>query len=206
LHTIRSGVIADANRTPMRFAPTPPRFLPQPHLALQRGRPFPITWLALPAEDARLDAVIAQRLQTASTLRPDAARGAPLFTLHCAVCHRFRDQGGAIGPGLDGVASRHLTRLVEDVLDPSRNVDPAFRVTTLTFKNGGTTSGLNHRVEGERMHLTDPASGLAIVVDQREVSEVTRSPLSAMPSFETILSEGELFDLLEFLRTPPPAK
>ncbi len=161
---------------------------------------------ALPPEDARLDAVIAQRLRTANTLKPDGARGAPLFTLHCAACHRFRDQGGAIGPSLDGVGSRQLTRLVEDVLDPSRNVDPAFRVTTLTLKNGGTTSGLNHRNEGERVQLTDPASGQEIVVDQRDVSEVTRSPLSPMPTFESTLSEGELFDLLEFLRTPAPTK
>ena len=47
-----------------------------------------------------------------------------------------------------------LARLVEDILDPNRNVDPAFRLTAVTLKNGETKSGLNHREEGDRVLLT----------------------------------------------------
>jgi mono/diheme cytochrome c family protein len=89
----------------------------------------------LPPEDARIDAVIAQRVGAAGNFKADAGRGAPLFATHCATCHRFREQGGNIGPSLDGIGSRLLGRLIEDILDPSRNIDPAFQLTSVTLKN-----------------------------------------------------------------------
>ncbi len=156
-----------------------------------------------PSEDARLDAVIAARLGAAGTYKPDAARGAPLFAQHCAACHRFRDAGGNLGPSLDGISSRATPRLVEDILDPSRNVDPVFRLNTVTLKNGETKSGLNHRDDGTTVRLTDPAGGAEIALAKSEVASVAVLPVSAMPAtFETALTEAEFFDLLEFLRSP----
>lgn len=158
---------------------------------------------SLPPEDARLDAVIAARLGAAGNHQPDATRGGPLFTLHCAACHRFRDTGGNLGPSLDGIGSRSQQRLVEDVLDPSRNIDPVFRLTTLTLRNGETRSGMNRRDEGDRVRLTDPATGQEIDVARGDIAELATSPASPMPAtFETALSEAEFFDLLEYLRRP----
>lgn len=158
---------------------------------------------SLPPEDARLDALIAARVGAAGNHTPDAARGAPLFAQHCASCHRFRDQGGNLGPSLDGIASRPLARLVEDILDPSRNVDPAFRLVTVTLKNGETKSGLNLRDEGDRTLLTDPATQQPITLAKPDIAATAVSPVSAMPAiFESALSEKEFFDLIEFLRAP----
>jgi putative heme-binding domain-containing protein len=157
----------------------------------------------LPPEDARLDAVVALRVASASGAKGNVGRGAPVFAMHCAACHKLRGTGGNIGPSLDGLASRPLARIVEDILDPSRNVDPAFRVTTLTLTNGETKSGINHREEGDRVLLTDPATGQDIILPKTEVKDVTPSTTSPMPAtFETALTEQEFFDLLEFLREP----
>ena len=157
----------------------------------------------LPAEDARLDAVIAARLGAAGAHPPDAARGAPLFAQHCAACHRFKDTGGTLGPSLDGIGSRATARLVEDILDPSRNVDPAFRLTTVTLKNGDTRTGLNPRDEGASLRLTDPAGGPDVVVPRADIARTEESAASAMPAvFESTLTEPEFFDLLEYLRAP----
>jgi putative heme-binding domain-containing protein len=159
--------------------------------------------LSLPPEDARLDAVIAARLGAAGNYKPDAARGAPLFATHCAACHRFRDTGGNLGPSLDGIGSRALPRLVEDILDPSRNVDPTFRLTTVTLKSGETRSGMNFREEGDRIVMRDPASTEDVTIARADVASTAASGVSPMPAtFETTLSEKEFFDLLEFLRAP----
>ncbi len=156
----------------------------------------------LPDEDARLDAVITQRLASAGAHRADLTRGAALFTQHCAACHRFRDTGGTLGPSLDGSSARTVARLVEDILDPSRNIDPAFRLTSLTLKSGETKSGLNHRPGSLHHTLTDPTTGLDTMVPAAEVATVSPSPVSAMPAaFETLLQPAELLDLIEFLRT-----
>jgi putative heme-binding domain-containing protein len=156
----------------------------------------------LPPEDARLDALIAQRLGSLNSAKPDEKRGTVLFNQHCASCHKFRDTGGNLGPSLDGIASRNPARLIEDILDPSRNIDPAFRVHTLTLKNGETKSGLGLREEAGRVFLSDPASSEKLEFARADVTEISASPVSAMPAiFDSVLAESELFDLIAFLRS-----
>lgn len=174
----------------------------EPRPAALRDRAAVLTG-KLPPEDARLDALIAQRLGAAGSHKPDAARGVPLFTTHCAACHRFRDTGGNLGPSLDGISSRALPRLVEDILDPNRNVDPVFRITTVTLKGGETKAGMDFRDDGAQVRLRDPATGQDVTIAQADVERVTASAASPMPaSFETTLTEAEFFDLLEYLRSP----
>jgi putative heme-binding domain-containing protein len=160
---------------------------------------------ALPPEDARLDAIITERLDASAQHKPDVARGAALFAQHCNTCHRFRDAGGNLGPSLDGIASRGVARLLEDILDPSRNIDPSFRLVTVTLKNGETKSGMNHRLEGDGVLLTDPGTGENIEIPRAEVADVSVTSLSAMPAaFETALSAPELLDVISFLGSPAP--
>jgi putative heme-binding domain-containing protein len=170
--------------------------------AALRGRVAKLTG-KLPPEDARLDALIAQRLGAAGNHKPDAARGRPLFATHCAACHRFRDTGGNIGPNLDGIGSRAQPRLVEDILDPNRNVDPVFRITTVTLKNGEPRAGMDFRDEGAQVRLRDPATGQDVTIARSEIGRIDASATSPMPAtFETALTEAEFFDLLEYLRSP----
>jgi putative heme-binding domain-containing protein len=51
-------------------------------------------------------------------------------------------KGAKAGPQLDGIGGRGLDRLMEDILDPNRNVDQSFRATNLALHNGQTVSGL----------------------------------------------------------------
>lgn len=156
----------------------------------------------LPNEDARLDAVIAQRLGAAGSFKTDTANGAAVFAKHCALCHRYRETGGNLGPSLDGSASRTLARLVEDILDPSRNIDPGFRLTTVTLKSGETKGGFNLREQGDQVQLTDPSTGTEFSLPRSEVAETTPSPISPMPpTFETTLTSRELLDVIAYLRS-----
>jgi putative heme-binding domain-containing protein len=158
---------------------------------------------SLPPEDARLDALVAYRVGALGSFKPDRTNGAAVFAAHCAACHRFRDAGGNLGPSLDGIGSRALPRLVEDILDPNRNVDPTFRLTTLTLKNGETRSGMDLREEGGRLVWRDPGTGAEIAAAKADVMETTASALSPMPAaFETVLSEQDFSDLLDYLRSP----
>jgi len=128
-----------------------------------------------------------------------AERGLAVFTKHCAACHRIGEVGVVIGPQLDGVGQRGLERIVEDVLDPNRNVDAAFRTTILRLKGGETVSGLLRREEGESIVLAD-TTGKESTVPASRVQRRVESPLSLMPSNvgETVTSE-EFNDLVKFL-------
>ena len=71
------------------------------------------------------------RLKQYQAAGGNAVRGAEVFRTACAACHARGGQGGNIGPQLDGPGSRGAARVVEDILDPNRNVDPSFRYATV---------------------------------------------------------------------------
>ena len=158
----------------------------------------------LPSEDARLDALIFTRTAAFATAKPDAARGATVFAQNCAVCHRVKDTGGNLGPSLDGIGSRTIQRVIEDILDPSRNIDPTFRLTTVTLKNGDTKSGLNLRTEGGVTLLRDPATNQEVSIPNADIQTTAASPLSPMPAaFDAVLTESDFFDVVAYLRGAP---
>jgi hypothetical protein len=73
------------------------------------------------------------------------------------------------------------------------------------LKNGETRTGMNLRLEGEAWRFTDPADGREIALPAAEVATAAVSALSPMPAaFETLLSEAELFDVIDYLRQPRP--
>lgn len=157
----------------------------------------------LPPEDARLDVVIAQRSSAFVPAKADASRGSEVFAQNCVMCHRRGSVGGNIGPSLDGIGSRGAGRLLEDILDPSRNVDPAFRLASVALRSGETRSGMNLRDEGTTYRLTDPISGKDEIVLKSEVTGKTLVSGSPMPAaFESSLSEKDFFDLLAYLLRP----
>ena len=96
----------------------------------------------LPAADQRVQTLLNQRRAGFQRAHGDPTIGSKIFEKHCAICHLIANKGAKIGPQLDGVGIRGLERLLEDTLDPSRNVDQAFRTTTLVFNNGQLVNGL----------------------------------------------------------------
>src|SRR5207237_5534763 len=85
----------------------------------------------------------------------DAQKGEAIFAQNCGVCHKIGAIGNVVGPQLDGIGNRGLERLLEDVLDPNRNVDRAFRTHVIVLKDGDVVSGLPRREEGELLILAD---------------------------------------------------
>lgn len=159
----------------------------------------------LPPEDARLNQLIADRTKAHHASRADVARGAKVFEQSCAACHRFRNVGGNVGPNLDGVSARGAARLIEDILDPNRNVDPLFRQTTIETTDGETLLGANVRDEGESLRLAD-ATGRDFTVPKAKIKTQTQSALSLMPPvFESALPPADFQDLIGYLLSAPPA-
>jgi putative heme-binding domain-containing protein len=175
---------------------------------LTRPKPFRDRAVALtkdlPPEDARLDSLITERARTFAAAKADASHGAQVFQQNCAVCHRFRSQGGNVGPNLDGVIARGAARLIEDILDPNRNVDPLFRQTTFETTEGDTLIGANVRDQGDAILFADP-TGKDVTIQKSHIKKQTTSALSLMPPvFETTIPLPDFYDLLSYLLSPAP--
>ena len=135
----------------------------------------------------------------------DAALGAAVFAKNCAACHQVDGRGARVGPQLDGIGVRGLDRLLEDVMDPNRNVDQAFRATTLALKDGRVLHGLLARQDGAVLVLVD-AEGKEVPVPADAVDERRTTPLSPMPAnFADAIDPADFRHLMGFLLTKRPA-
>jgi putative heme-binding domain-containing protein len=160
----------------------------------------------LPPADDRVRDLLAERRRRFDASARDPQRGAQVFEKICAACHQIQGEGARIGPQLDGIGARGPDRILEDVLDPSRNVDQAFRTTQLALTDGRIVSGLLLREEGVVLVLAD-SQGKEVRVANDQVDERSVSQLSPMPAnFTEQIEEDEFYDLIAFLLAPPPRK
>ena len=154
---------------------------------------------SLPAQNDALNKLIAERLKSFDPAKANAARGQDVFMRTCSVCHRIGVKGNLVGPQLDGIGARGAERLMEDILDPNRSVDPAFRLHIVKLRTGGLVTGLLRREQDGELIFAD-AAGQEQRVKKEDVSEDSVSPFSLMPSgFGEALKTEELHDLLAFL-------
>jgi len=136
---------------------------------------------ALPAEDAKVEELIKSKKTDIAATPGNAELGAAIFKKSCAICHQVAGQGAQVGPNLDGIGNRGLDRLLEDVLAPNRNVDVAFRVTTVVTKSGKVISGLAKPSEGKELTLIDN-QGKPQTIPLADIEERVPSRLSLMPA------------------------
>lgn len=150
-------------------------------------------------ERERLDKLIRTRTTVFAKAKPNSKNGQVVFETHCAVCHQVGGKGALLGPQLDGIGSRGVARLCEDILDPNRNVDAHFYLTTFKLKDGTTSAGFVRGESGAVTVLVDPA-GAEHRLQKSAIAGKTTMPLSLMPpSFDKVLSEAEFNDLLGWL-------
>jgi putative heme-binding domain-containing protein len=158
----------------------------------------------LPRADQRLEDLLNRRRDGFLKASASPAQGKQVFVKNCAVCHQLGGEGARIGPQLDGVGVRGLDRLLEDVLDPNRNVDQAFRLTTLELKKGQVVSGLLLKEEGAVLVLAD-AQGKEVRVARDAVAERGTSQISPMPAdVADKIPETDFYHLLAYLLEQRP--
>ncbi|HEX3998752.1 MAG TPA: c-type cytochrome [Pirellulales bacterium] len=158
----------------------------------------------LPRGDDRLDRLIQQRHDGYLKFKPDPALGRQAFNKICTNCHRIGGEGHKVGPDLDGIGIRGLDRLLEDVLDPNRIVDQAFRATQIQTDDGRSFTGLVVREEGQTVVLVDN-QGKETQIAKSNVAERRILPLSPMPAnVADILSETDFYNLMGYLLSQHP--
>ncbi len=153
----------------------------------------------LPPENAVLAELIQARLKGFAATKSDAEQGEKIFANTCLICHRVGITGNLVGPQLDGIGARGLERLLEDVLDPNRAVDPAFRLHILKLKDESLVTGLIRREQAGKLIMADAAGQEQSVARDQIISD-QESPFSLMPpGFGDVLPESDLYDLMAYL-------
>ncbi len=81
------------------------------------------------------------------TLRGDAARGRSVFTANpaaqCKSCHKVGGIGESVGPDLTKIGAKYdRAALLDQILNPSRTIDPQYVSYMLETKDGRVLTGL----------------------------------------------------------------
>lgn len=163
-------------------------YLPAPPAPVGKPKPAPET-----------EALIQRRIAAFGKAMPDASKGELVFKASCAVCHQLKGEGGLIGPQLDGIGNRGAARLIEDILDPNRNVDAHFHLHQMRLRDGSIATGFVRGEVGQVAILVD-AAGTELRIAKGDIVEDNELPQSLMPPiFGSALGERDFFDLLGFL-------
>lgn len=123
----------------------------------------------------------------------------------CFRCHRFEGRGGDVGPDLSRVGNTiGRRRLLQSILEPSREVAPQYYAWTIILKDGRTLVGTLVRESADGTQVYADAHGKQTSLSTSQIARRRASPRSIMPDqLIDQLTDQELRDLLAFLAAPP---
>jgi putative heme-binding domain-containing protein len=152
------------------------------------------------AKRMRIDQ-LKSRLAPAVLTSADRVQGRRRFAQTCATCHTLFGQGGKIGPDLTGSQRSNIDYLLENIIDPSAIVQPAYKMSTIALADGRVLNGIVIEQSGATLTVQTPTERL--VFNRADVEEIRRSDLSLMPDgLLDVLPEKEIRDLLAYLMSP----
>ncbi len=137
-------------------------------------------------------------------LKGDATRGERIFFAEggaqCSQCHRLHGQGRDYGPDLGRIGQKYTrVQLLDNILNPSKIIDPAFATYQVEAKNDLSLSGFIISKTPDEIVLKDPDLK-EVHVQLGDVKTMQPSKISAMPEgLLQNLTAQEAADLLEFL-------
>jgi len=131
----------------------------------------------------------------------DAQAGRIVFRKTCARCHRLFGEGGTLAPDLTGSGRQKSDYILSNLIDPSAQIDPAYRLTTLFTRDGRLLSGFIERQTDRDVVIR--TQNAPVRLSMKDVEFIRTSDVSMMP--EGMLqnfSDSQVRDLLVYLAGP----
>jgi putative heme-binding domain-containing protein len=132
----------------------------------------------------------------------DPVRGQALFASVCIACHRAQEIGTDFGPDLTHIATKwNPAAMIEQILTPSKIIEPQWKLTTVELKNGETKTGFPAATTATELTLKQ-AGGLTEKIPATDIAKTSTSPVSMMPEgLLQSLTAQEAADLLQYLQS-----
>jgi len=121
----------------------------------------------------------------------------------CFRCHQIDGRGQQVGPGLlrvqGGRIALNRERLVEAIINPSKDIDPGFIPLTIVTINGQTASGIYHKHNNKVRSIYD-SKGKVLSFKIDDIEEMLPSKTSIMPNgLVDQMTIQEFRDLIAYL-------
>jgi putative heme-binding domain-containing protein len=144
------------------------------------------------------------------------AEGKQLFaTLGCVQCHQLNKDGvtgsvsavgglnQAVGPHVDDTIKKHkgdAKAVLQEILEPARNVEDKYRQTILALEDGTTVIGIIQSEGGGNVKIVTGTPPKEHEISTRNIDSRRPSPFSIMPNgLLNTLDKEQILDLLAYL-------
>lgn len=137
--------------------------------------------------------------QKALSLPGNVTNGKGLFVKLCSSCHKADGVGYEVGPNLIAFRYRGAEAVLQNVLDPNREVNPMYLSYNVLTDDETTVSGMIESESIEVLNLTRGGEYRDAVL-RSKIAEMKSSRVSIMPEgFENQLDPQAMADLLAYL-------
>lgn len=187
------ATLSDAEKTDLKPILDAKPVRSDPLATLLAGRPTVREWKV-----ADLAATTAKGLRNRNY-----DRGHDLFgAAGCFNCHRYNNEGAAVGPDLTGVGGRFNAHdLLESIIEPSKEISDQYISVIIRKKDGDDVTGRIVNLDQDGLavnsNMLDPNA--TVTVRRSEIASIENSKVSMMPEgLLNPLKEDEILDLLAF--------
>jgi putative membrane-bound dehydrogenase-like protein len=135
----------------------------------------------------------------------DKDKGKAVFARVCAACHKLGEVGVHVGPDLAALANRTPAYLMQEILDPNRNLDSRYVEYQAQLKDGRNVTGLLAAETATTIILRGQQRKEETLL-RSDIEELRGSGKSLMPEgLEKDLPKKDMTDLLTFLTAVRPS-
>ena len=147
-----------------------------------------------------------QKLLTENAIaKANPMKGKEIFQQTCAVCHMMHGEGGKIGPELTGSNRTNTAYLLNNILNPSGDVQDDYKLVVITSQDGRTYSG-NIIAENDRNLTLRVVGQDPIIINKSQILNRDISEKSMMPEgLLNYLSDEEVLNLIAYLKKLEPS-
>jgi putative heme-binding domain-containing protein len=111
----------------------------------------------------------------------DPGAGEDVFADNCGECHRLGEEGGDIGPALDGISEKGLKFISESILRPAKKITEGYETYRVVDNEGRRHVGLKSRDDATEIDITK-ANGDVVTVAKSNIKELEQDEVaSVMP-------------------------